>query len=105
MRETMATMQRVTDKVHAPGLVRRDRPCPWWLAMCGTDMATRSFGPQLQPFLALQSVHAFVIDGPAFTAQQHVDPLVAVADPRPGDLTNTPSQRVLRWPPGLTPDH
>jgi len=103
--KTATTLQLIADEVHAPVLVRRGWSGSWRLAMCGADMATWPFGPQLQVFFAVQPVHAFVIDGPAFTAQQHVGPLVAVAYPRLGDLTAPPLQHVLRWPLGLIPDH
>jgi hypothetical protein len=48
--------------------------------------ATRLLAAQGQAFLAVQPVDDVAADLPAFAPQQHVDPAIAIADPRCHDL-------------------
>lgn len=48
-----------------------------------------------QAFLALKPIRAFLIDLPTFAAKQHVQPPVAVANPRLGQLLEPLAQRRL----------
>ena len=49
-----------------------------------------------QSFFAVKSVHAFVVQAPALPLQQDVEPPVAIAYPRLGQLLQSHPQRQLR---------
>ena len=55
--------------------------------------------PQLQTFEAIESPHAFLVHGPAVTAQQDPDAQEPEAWPRVRELADTEAQRrlILRW--------
>jgi hypothetical protein len=57
-----------------------------------TDSSTRPFAAQIQAFFAVYPVNPFVIDVPALTPQQGVDPKIAIADPSLGNLANPQSK-------------
>src|SRR5215469_14766229 len=61
----------------------------------GHHVAPRPSKPHAQPLLAIQPVHALVIDLPAFPAEQDVDAEVAVAHPRRGQFPNPLSKHGL----------
>jgi hypothetical protein len=58
-------------------------------------VAPRPSKPHAEPLLAIQPVHALVIDLPTFTSEQDLDAEVAVAHPRRGQSPNQPSQHGL----------
>src|SRR5271169_2951381 len=90
--------ERVGGEVDRPPLIRPRRQ-RHRLARCRRYLLPLA-PTHRERFLAVDPVHALAVDGPAFTAQQHVDAAVAVARPlaRPGEdsLAQAPVVRPTR---------
>jgi hypothetical protein len=85
--EPPAVEQSIGDKVHRPQLVRPGRrglPFP----VGGADATTRTLETQVKPFFAIEAIDPLVIDQPALTPQQDVDPEIAIAHPRLGQIAD-----------------
>src|SRR6201986_5590967 len=72
-------------EVHRPDLVRccRRRSA---IAQLRLDPALGRFVAQLQALLAIEPTYPFDIDLPSFTPEKHVNPPIAVAHARLGNL-------------------
>ena len=70
------------DEVHRPGLVR-SRGRPTVVAQFGLDPTLGRFVAQLQAQFAIDPACLLLVDDPAFTPKQDMDPEVAVAEARP----------------------
>ena len=83
------------DKVHRPNLVGG-----WFIrssfAQLRLDAPLWRLAPQLQAHLTIETPDPLRVHAPAFTAQQHVDSTVAIANPRLGDLFDPLVQDGLR---------
>jgi len=69
------------DEVHRPAFVggARQQAC---YARYGAAASLRSFALLREPFVLIQTLHALVIDGPAFATQEHMQTPIAVGHPR-----------------------
>jgi hypothetical protein len=72
-------------EVHGPNLIAAHRRLPV-IPELRLHATLWRFVPYLQAHLAIQTVHALLVDEPAVTPKQNVDTPVAVAYPRFRDL-------------------
>jgi hypothetical protein len=91
--------QGVVHKVHRPAFVRCRRRGTHSARRCALA-ALRAAPLEREAFFPIETVDALVIHRPAFAAQQHVQPLVAVAHARlcriPNYLCNRASEATRR---------
>ena len=82
-------------KIHRPSFIDATGQPLRRLPVGRTDATPGSPLPQLQTQLAIQAMHPFVVDAPAFSPQQDIDPLVAITDASQGQLPNALLERFL----------
>lgn len=85
--ELPSAEQFIMHKVHTPALAvaggyRDDTALPCHV------LASPDTHPDLQPFQAIQPIHAILANAPAFATQHHVDSQIAKARPRLCNLAN-----------------
>jgi hypothetical protein len=82
-----ARQMRNRNKMHRPTFVRNTSFDSFY-PLSGTRISSKPFPMQAQPFFLMQMVNLFMIHGPSFTAQQNVNPIIAVVDASLGKFTN-----------------
>ena len=77
--EASFVKELIRDEVHTPAFVPGLR-CGTDLPLNTRDTPTRRFLAHCEAFLAVQTVHPFVVDLPPFAPEKDVEPAVAVGD-------------------------
>jgi hypothetical protein len=88
----------VADKIHAPGDVGRLWLRTRRLPGGRSHVTPWPLRPQLQTILAIQPVHALLVDVDTFALQQNMNTAIALSHAAARQLPNPSSQRILRWP-------
>lgn len=81
----MANEEAVDDIIRAPAGIKSVNLRPSHPAASG-DMTTRTFPPQMEPFLAVNPVGPLMIDAPALAPKQDLNTPISVPNPRLRDL-------------------
>ena len=88
-----AVGKRVVHEVHRPDLVRRLRP-RLLDPPRGTPPPLRPPSPKAQSFLDVEPIERLVVDPPPLPTQVHVQRSIAGVNAKPGQLPQTPQERL-----------
>src|SRR5205085_11825540 len=89
----MTRGEPVSHKVQAPTLIRSGGRRP--LHPLSADALLRSLEPQRQTFKFIEPIDSLMVHHPALSAQQDVQPQIAIADSCGGQLSQPQPQRLL----------